>query len=136
MFVIIRLEIQLYFFFRVLKFLKCCRIITKKDFSAKVSSKTSAISASEVTTSSPTFKCPTLNEEFLPLTFWIMSHVFFTDDLEFNLDTYCRQDARLLCLIVRRTFARAILNFARFSWVGLRLNCPRKNFRSASCNHH
>ena len=44
-----------------------------------------------------------------------MSHVFLTDDLEFNLDTYCRQDARLLCFIVRRALARAILNFERFS---------------------
>ena len=59
-----------------------------------------------------------------------MSQVFLTDDLEFNLDTYCRQDARLLGLIVRRAFARAILNFERFSWVGLRLNCPRTDFRS------
>ena len=91
--------------------------------------------------SSPTFKCPTFNEEFLPLIFLIMSHVFLTDDLEFNLDTYCRQDARLLCLIVRRAFARAILNFDRFSWVGLRLNCLRTDFRStiaflqSSLNH-
>ena len=60
-----------------------------------------------------------------------MSQVFLTDDLEFNLDTYCRQDARLLCLIVRHAFARAILNFERFSWVGLRLNCLRTDFRSA-----
>ena len=40
-----------------------------------------------------------------------MSHVFLTDDLEFNLDTYCLQDARLLCLIVLRAFALAILKY-------------------------
>ena len=34
-----------------------------------------------------------------------MSHVFLTDDLEFNLDTYCLQDARLICLIVLRAYA-------------------------------
>ena len=96
-----------------------------------MSARTSEISSLEVTTSSPTFKCPTFNEDFLPLIFRIMSHVFLTDDLEFSLDTYCLQDAHLLCLIVRRALARAILNFERFSWVGLRLNFLKKDFRSA-----
>ena len=58
-----------------------------------------------------------------------MSHVFLTDDLEFNLDTYCHQDASLLCLIVRRALARAILNFERFSWVGLKLSPSRTGGR-------
>ena len=90
-----------------------------------------AISALEVTTSLPTFKCPTFSEEFLPFIILIISLVFLTDDLEYNLDTYCRQDVRLLCFIAQRAFARAILNFKRFSWVGLRLNCLTTDFRSA-----
>ena len=43
-----------------------------------------------------------------------MSHVFLTDDLEFNLETYCLQDARLPCLIVLRAFALAILSIHDF----------------------
>ena len=99
---------------RVMTLFQCLPKFEEEDFSAKVSARTSAISALEVTISSPAFKCPTFNE-VLQLIFRIMSIVFLTDDLEFNLDTYCLQDASLLCFIVRRALARAILNFERFS---------------------
>ena len=62
-------------------------------------------------------------ELLLPLIFLNISHVFLMDYLEFNLETYRRQDACLLCLIVLRAFARPILNLTWFSLVGLRTNC-------------